>query len=78
MCSLLSLSIDRRAGGVDSDILRIGYASPGDSSIEDSIRGSGCGSSHGVTEEIGVEGDSLLRLVATSVVAAPKVASNWE
>ena len=70
MCSLLSLSIDRRAGGV---ILRIGYVSPGDSSIGDSIRGSGCGSSHGVTEEIGVDGDSLLRLVATSFVAAPKI-----
>ena len=75
MSSLLSLSIDRRAGGVDSDMLRIGYVS-GDSSIEDSTRGSDCGSSHGVTEEIGVEGDSLLRLEATSFVAVPKMDSS--
>ena len=76
MCSLLSLSIDRRADGVDSDMLRIGNVSPGDSSVGDSIRGSCCGSSHGVTAEIGVEGDSLLRLEATSFVAAPKIDSS--
>ena len=76
MCSLLPLSIDRRAGGVDSDMQRIGYVSSGDPSIEDSTRGSCCGSSQGVTEEIGVEGDSLLRLEATSFVAVPKIDSS--
>ena len=76
MCSLLSLSIDLRAGGVDSDMLCIGYVSPGDSSNGNSTRGDCCGSSQGVTEEIGVEGASLLRLEATSFVAAPKMDSS--
>ena len=76
MCSLLSLSIDRRAGGVDSAMLRIGYVSPEDSKIGNSVRGSDGGSSHGVTEEIGVKGKSLLRFEATSFVGAPKMDSS--
>ena len=77
MRALLSLSIDLRAGGVDRDMLRIRYVPPGDSGIAES-KGSCCGSSHGVTLEIGDKGDSLLRLEATSFVAAPKTDSSLE
>ena len=77
MCSLLSLRRDRRVGGIDNVMERMAYISLASSTLPTGGTSSRLGgSSHGVTAEIGVVGDSMLFLEATSSVAAPKIECN--